>query len=248
MSSEKRYDLRGLARSNLHVHTQNSLCAKEGMTMENILEEADRCGLDAIAITDHHNSADFPVLQNNADLKARADRQGARVRVLYGAELSAYGVGLYLDSPEVNRALDYRLYTCNHYHLDFWEHPEEKTPRAYVEHTLRILRQLFRSGRADCVAHPFIGRFIRCFEDRTLVTRAITDQELGDIMALADAHGVAWELNTGALLSDPAFARRYFRMGKEVGVRFHLGTDAHRIDQIDTRPLLERLQAILEGE
>ena len=80
------------------------------------------------------------------------------------------------------------------------------------------------------------------------MTQAITDRELGEIMALADAHGVAWELNTGALLGDPAFGRRYFRMGKEVGVRFYLGTDAHRLHQIDTQPLLESLQAILEAE
>ena len=42
---EATYDLDELARFNLHCHTHYSNCAKREMTVENIIKEAERCGL-----------------------------------------------------------------------------------------------------------------------------------------------------------------------------------------------------------
>ena len=44
-------------------------------------------------------------------------------------ELSGYGIGKTLEGDKLRNALDYRLYSCNHYHLDFWEQAAEITPR-----------------------------------------------------------------------------------------------------------------------
>jgi len=179
-------------------------------------------------------------------LRQEAAEYDSSIKVLYGAELSAYGIGRVLEPIEVNRALDYRLYSYNHYHLDFWEHPADKSPRGYVNHGLEILRQLILSGLADCIAHPFFGRFINISEDKTLITKEMSDKELGDIMELGRDHGVAWEINLGAILGDTEFARRYWNIGKEIGVIFHFGTDAHRLASIDTREALELLKPILD--
>lgn len=239
------YDLDVLWRCNLHIHTAFSRCAKPEMTVVNILRTAYEAGLSTIALTDHFNYADYPAISNISVLREQVRHHNPGIRVLYGAELSACGQGVFLDSLDVNRALDYRLYSCNHYHLDFWEHPALRTPRGYALHALNVLDALIDSGRADCIAHPFIGRFVRCFEDRTLVTQAITDAELGDILSYGTSHGVAWEVNLGAMLADPAFARRYWNLGRETGAFFHFGSDAHRLCEIAPMDGIEKLKRLL---
>ena len=244
--TERTYDLNVLARQNLHIHTTHSPCAKSEMLVKNIVHQAVQDGLEVIAFTDHYNSTDLPIIDLNRQLERQVQETGANIRVLYAAELSAYGVGKFLDSIELNRMLDYRLYAYNHFHLQYWEHPEERTPRGYVEHQIQVLESLFATDRADCVAHPFIGRFIRCFEDRMLVTKEITDQELGDIMEKGMKSQVAWEINVPAVLSDPEFSKRYWNIGKEVGVTFNLGTDAHALLPVRTKQYLEQLKSILD--
>ena len=248
MIGEPIYDLEELATWNMHIHTAFSLCAKPEMRIVDIVREARNAGLTQIAITDHFNTANLDRMEQIRTLKTELAEAGwnePNLKILYGAELSAYGVGKFLDPLEVNILLDYRLYTYNHYQLDFWEHPEDKSPRGYVDHALRILTGIFREKRADSIAHPFIGRFIHCFEDRTMVTRAITDNELGDIMVLGKENCCAWELSVNSILADPDFGRRYWRIGKEAKVVFNLATDAHRLRDIDPHNLLNQVKAIL---
>jgi histidinol phosphatase-like PHP family hydrolase len=239
------YNFNVLAKHNLHIHSIYSGCAKPEMIVSNILECARNSKIQTIAFTDHYNSKDTKILDNNNNLKKQAQECDTDINVLYGAELSAYGIGKYLDDICVNQQLDYRLYSYNHYHLDYWEHPEDKTPRGYVNHGLQLLEHLLKSRRADCIAHPFIGRFIRCFNDRTLVTKEIRDNELGDILELGMKYEVAWELNVNSIIADPEFGKRYWKIGKEVGVIFHMGTDAHRLQYIDTLQYLDIIRKIL---
>jgi histidinol phosphatase-like PHP family hydrolase len=242
---EKTYDLSELARYNLHIHTTFSSCAKPEMELCRILQYAEKSNIKTIAITDHFNSRNFNILANNNELKRQASSCHTNVKVLYGAELSAYGVNKYLDSLEINQELDYRLYSYNHYHLDFWEHPLDRTPRGYVNHGIEVLKHLIISGRADCIAHPFIGRFIKISDDKTLVTKEMKDKELGDILDLGRNHNVAWEINLGAVLGDPNFAKRYWNVGKEIGVVFHFGTDSHNLASIDTDKAVEQIRPLL---
>lgn len=244
--NKETYDLDELSRYNLHIHSTYSGCGKPEMQMCSIIEEAQKNNFEIIAITDHYNSKECRILENNQELKRQASNCNGNIKILYGAELSAYGVGKCLDTIEINRALDYRLYSYNHYHLDYWEHPEDRSPRGYVNHAIEVLTHLCESGRADCIAHPFIGRFIRCFDDRTLVTKEITDKELGDILKVGKDNKVAWEINVGAMMGDPEFARRYWNIGKEVGVVFNFGTDAHRLISMNRSQAVKQLKTILE--
>jgi histidinol phosphatase-like PHP family hydrolase len=241
------YDLDELARCNLHVHTHYSGCAKPEMVIPAIIKKAEEAGLSMIALTDHYNFFDFDkdYLRQIEVLKNYAAWSKTGLKVLYSSELSAYAPGKQLESFETNRALDYRLYSCNHYHLSFWGHPEEKTARGYAVYSMQIISELAVSGRADCIAHPLIGRFVKCCDDGTEVTRAITDEELFDLSVLLRENHVAWEINVGAFLGDPAFGRRLWHIGKEAGTTFHFGTDAHRLDAIDTKTHLGELKKIL---
>lgn len=246
---EKCYDIRELAKSNLHVHTSFSGCAKPEMRMKEMVRRAGELKLEVIAITDHFNDPSTPILEKNMCDRFVLEnyRDGVETRFIFGAELSAVGVGKYLDSPEVNRALEYRLYSANHYHLDIWEQPEDKSARGYALHTLAVLTELILSRRADCIAHPCMGGYVKQLgDDAGSLTRAITDNELGDLMALARDNNVAWEINEGAALGFRDFSERFWNIGREVGVVFHFGTDAHSLQDMDTLKNIDELGKIFK--
>ena len=143
-------------------------------------------------------------------------------------ELSGYGIGKTLEGDKLRNALDYRLYSCNH----------------YAEHALKNVTSLIKSGKPDCIAHPLTAGYVRAFEDKTLVSQAITDNELGDIMTLAKEHEVAWELNIGNIYGDPEFSRRMWNIGRELGSCFNMGADAHLIKNIDFAPHMSEIKKI----
>ncbi len=244
---ERTYDLDALAAHNLHIHTVFSHCAKPEMTLAPIIETAQAAGLETIALTDHFNTdiSNKQFLRHIASLRSKAETVSSRVKILFGGELSAYSPGETLENEAVRQALDYRLYSCNHYHLDFWGQPDDKTPRGYAEYSLRVISSVIVNGSADCIAHPLIGRFVKVFEDKTLITKAVTDNELGALFELSNQYRTAWEINTGAVLGDPDFARRLWHIGKEVGVVFCYGTDAHLLKNIDTAQRLPEIKEIL---
>nr|HQH62218.1 PHP domain-containing protein [Clostridiales bacterium] len=208
------YDLDCLARKNLHIHTCFSSCGKPEMNTADIIARAEECGLEEIALTDHYNDdidADR-FLVRIAYLRREASKAQGGLKVHIGAELSCYAPGQTLEPPQVRQALDFRLYSCNHYHLDFWGQPDDLSPRGYALHSIETVGSLIESGKAHGIAHPFIGRFIKAHPDRTAVTREIGDNELGELMERSARKGCAWEINTGAVVSDPCFARRLWHL------------------------------------
>lgn len=244
---EKTYDIEELAKWNMHMHTTFSKCAKEGMDFENIIAHAEAANLEMIALTDHYND-DITIeeyLDNILGNRKKANECGSKIKILIGNELSGYGIGKTLESDDYRALLDYKLYSLNHYHLGFWEHPEDKSARGYAEHSLKNAESIIVSGKADCIAHPFIGRFIRSLEDRNDITRAIKDNELGDLFQLAVKHEVAFEINTGSVMQDPEFAKRMWNIGKETGLMFNMGTDAHTPAAIDVAQHIPRIKEIL---
>ncbi len=238
------YDLKELAQSNLHIHTTFSGCAKREMELPEILRRAKESGLKRIALTDH-SPVQGSFAAQIAQLKEQLAVLETPVAVLFGAELSGYGVGKLSEDAQIRASLDYRLVSYNHYHQEFYEQPKQRDAAGYKAFAKTVLQSLFALGEADCIAHPFIGRFMHTLEDKHDATRIWTDNELGDILQAGTRAQVAWELNTGAILGDPDFFRRYFAIGKETGAVFNLGTDAHRLDGIDTRQYLPELERIL---
>lgn len=243
---DKTYDIYELAKYNTHIHTHFSRCAKPEMIVADIVKAADAAGLEIIALTDH----DYPNKKNavaaqRLEILGELEKVEHNVKVLVGSELSAYGVGEFTNDIACDEALDYRLYTTNHFHQDYWKHPEVKTPRAYAEFMLAIMNSVLDMRKADCFAHPFMAGYIHAFDDPHEVTRAFTDNDIGDILTKANSLGTAWELNIGAVAGDPEFHHRYFQIGKEVGVTFNIGTDAHLLRNIDTHQFTDMLKKIL---
>ena len=245
---ERVYDLDALVEHNVHTHSVNSLCAKPEMTPEAMIRRAEEAGLKTLAVTDHSDPGDaIDTYANFLTYKEKLRSIDTPVRVLIGAELSAYGVGKYAEPFEVDRALDCASYSHIHYHLACWEHPADRSPRGYAEHELRVLNALFESGRADHIAHPFSPLKMHFFNEaeKAATLDAITENELGEILEKGERAACSWELHTPTVFRFPAFSRRMFCLGKEIGVHFLVGTDAHRLADLAPQGLAERLKAAL---
>lgn len=237
---EPTFDIDELLSCNYHIHTSFSRCGKSEMKLSAIIEEAERCGLKEIAITDHIHPGEQQKAQRIIPiLRRKLSSLSPSVRVYIGAELSAYGEHRY-SFRDSDFPLDYRLYSHNHYHMFGWEQPKDPSPEGYKRHCRNTMENVIRSGKADCLAHPFFDHYIvREFEDvygfrRGDITSLWTENEIGDLLTLGKENAVAWELNTSMLPKYPEFAKKYFSIGKEVGVCFQVGTDAHSLAAIDT--------------
>ena len=248
---EPTYDLDILCRQNLHIHSSFSGCAKPEMTLNDIVRTAELNGLEMIAITDHVQAAtedEFRV--SLSKLIEQAKTIESPVRVLIGAELSAYGVNNF-NYPNNDIELDYRLWAQNHYHVSTWIQPEDTSPVGYKNHIIETLTNLIKSDRADCIAHPFHDEYLTNSKRLNVgfakgsVPSCFSDNEIGDLLTLGREHETAFELNLNAIAGYPEFCRRMYNIGREVGVYFNIGTDAHSLDRIDTKQFIERTKNFL---
>lgn len=241
---EKTYDIDELVKCNMHIHTAFSRCAKPEMKVRDIVKTAEEAGLTMIALTDH----DYPDEKNFVSEQRKyilSELGETKIKVLAGAELSCVGIGKFNNDEWCDLEMDYKLYTMNHFHMPYWEQPEDKTPRGYALQMLKMAESVIEMRKADCFAHPLMPGYIRTLPDENEVTKAYTDNELGDIMEKATKKEIAWELNTVAIKKYPEFFRRYFHIGKEVGVVFNIGTDAHLLCNVDSKQCAEKLKEIL---
>lgn len=242
------YDIDELARFNLHIHTCFSGCAKDEMTFENIVRIAENTGLDTIALCDHiYKPEDLPEFNKNCEiLRNKRDKAGSKVKILIGGEFSCYGVDSYtLKGIDINT--EYRLYAQNHFHVTGWEHPENNTPEGFKELTKKMLHNLFKDKAADTIAHPLNGNYLRKMMgwESDVLGKCWKDHEIAEILSEAFESGCALEINTAAMYGDPALIRRMYNIGKELGVVFTLGTDAHRLENIDTKSFTDELKRIV---
>lgn len=245
---EKTYDIDELMQNNMHTHSTFSLCSKPEMNLADMIKAAENYGIKTLAVTDHSDpESDIDVKKNTGILKVQLKEIQTDVRVLIGSELSAYGVGKFADDDELNACLDYRSYSCVHYHLEPWEHPEDRSPYGYSRHMLKVAESLIDSGRADNFAHPFSPGKMKFFneEEKKEMLRCLTDNDLGYIMEKAEKNAVSWELHSGTICSFPEYGKRFFNIGKEVGVHFTVGTDAHRLQHISTKDFCQRFKEII---
>lgn len=241
---EKTYDIDELVKHNMHIHTTFSGCAKPEMTVQNIIRTAEKAGLEMIALTDHDNPENKNIVAPRREFLL-SEIGETDIKVLVGAELSCTGIGKFLNDEDCDSQMDYKLYTMNHFHVSFWDQPEDKSPRGYAVQMLKMAESVIEMRKADCFAHPFMPGYIKTIPDRDDVTKAYTDNELGDIMEKATKKEIAWELNTSAVMRYPEFYHRYFQIGKEVGAIFNVGTDAHLLCNVNSKQFAEKLKEIL---
>jgi len=230
---------------NLHVHSVVSNCAKPDMLIPDIAREAERCALETVAIVDHIDEAEDPareaLVAANRQIIEKLDTP---VRVLAGTETTVVAPGRPAVSERTRRYLDIVLLAVNHYHLANVQHPAERTPRGYAEHHLLMIRSVAVLPAVDVIVHPFVHGKLRDL-DKQEILAAYDRPAMRDALAAMADHGVRLELNPGHVRAAPDFFSEVVRMGREVGLRFTMGTDAHRLVELCYRdgaaPLLESI-------
>ncbi len=247
--TEKTYNIDELCENNLHTHSVFSKCSKPEMIFEDMVKTAEKLGLKTLAITDHSDLHDeICTIGNYRKLKKRLNNINSNINVLIGSELSAYGCGKFSEPYRIDKELDFSSYSCVHYHLDYWEQPKDRSPIGYARHMIDMLEALFETDRADCIAHPFSPCKMKFFNksEQDEMLSLISDNQLGDIMLKGENAGCAWELHKSSVMNFPDFYKRFFHIGKEAGVHFSVGTDAHKLNDISTEEFRIYLKELIK--
>ncbi len=217
---------------NMHVHSRVSLCAKPEMELEAVVGAAYHAGLDLIGLSDHIDEADDSAREAlvlaNRELVARS---GSPVRVLVGTETTVLSPGRPAAGDGAREALDFVSVALNHYHLKNVEHPVERTPQGYAAHHLEMMRATIECPWVDIVVHPFLHGKLSA-ADHSRVLEAYDRREMRDTLELMAKQDVRMELNPGHVAHAPGFFAEVVEMGRQAGLRFVIGTDAHRLVDI----------------
>ena len=233
-----------------HVHTNLSLCAVEGATLPLYLAKATENGIEKIAITNHmwdhavdgwqrlasdfYHVQDFEHISKIRDEIDAANKANPGIKILFGCEAEyCYEKRRPAISPAVAEQMDVLLVPNSHTHLTM---PKE----FYSSHErhIRFMTDAFMDTVNSDVAkyitaipHPFLA--VCCPYNNKLLLNEISDDCFKRCFDAAANKGIALEINPNfiknrplsAVYDDPIF--RMFRIGKECGCKFTVGSDAH---------------------
>ena len=228
----------------LHIHSHLSLCSADPeQTVARIWRHAKENGLSTVAVTDHYwdnavpgasswySTQTFEHIARSLPLQ-----QADGVRTLFGCETDLdrnFTLGI---PPSRYTDFDFIIIPTTHLHMDGFTIREEDLPsherRAalWVERLDAVLNMSLPFEKVG-IAHLVCGLLDRRSRDDYLKTLSlIPSEEMERLFAKAARCGCGIELN----LSDMSFpdeqsetVLRPFRIAKNCGCKFYLGSDAH---------------------
>lgn len=208
-----------------HVHTRLSPCALPEMSVRDIAKNCAARGIRYLGLADHVAVGTDPAIFE----RSRRELKGisAPIEVFLGCEVDILGVGRHLASEAMKSGLDFICVAANHFHDPAVEQPAEESLECVGRHFLEMFRYACSLDFADFIAHPlyvYPGTF-----DPTCL-ELITDEDIAGCLSLAKRNGIAMEISPRALDREQLYFRmRFLRMCKEAGLKFSIGSDAHRL-------------------
>jgi len=257
-----------IIKHDFHIHTNLSLCANKEATLEMYAQKGRELGLEKMAITNHlwdhaipdwkndensefYQVQDFDYISKEIELIENANRNGANF--LFGCE-AEYSFKHHRPaiSPAVAEQMDVLLVPNSHTHLTM--------PKSYYEpHEMHI--EFMKNAFMDIVnsdvakyitaiPHPFMA--VCCPYDNRMLLNEISEEDFKVCFSAAAEKGIALELNPNFIKNkplnmvydDPIF--RMYRIGKECGCKFTVGTDAHGTNGHDNFSLVYILCSVLD--
>lgn len=232
-----------------HIHTNASWCAAAAMTPAAITDAARRRGVGVIGFADHLWLTK-PVAGRPRDAARPAPERIMRIRtlldvlprsgphILLGAEADC-APELGIAGGESLAGLDYVVGAYHFSEIRTGQAPWPDTPEALAGVMLGGLRSVVTARHVRVAGHPFFipprvyHALAGDLRDRLAVTFALVAAGAPPLLALARDAGIAIELNAKALgpMHRPALAPVY-RAAKEIGCRFVLSSDAHRLEDV----------------
>jgi histidinol phosphatase-like PHP family hydrolase len=233
----------------MHVHTNASWCAAREMSPWAIAGAAGTAGARIIGLADHlwldPKRGTRPAAERLFRLRDEAFHCGSGASLRLGAEADC-APGLGVAGGETLRRLDFAVVSYHFADLRRGTRDWPTSPEKLAEIMVEGFRSVVEAPFVTIAGHPFfvplriMGRMPAVVTTRLSETFDRARRQAEPWLVLAARRGIALELNAKAL---GPLARRmllpFFRDAAEIGCRFALSSDAHRLADIgETRALL----------
>jgi len=239
--------MRYIVDHDLHLHSELSLCSNDKeQSPENILKYGEENGLTTLCLTDHYwdetveaklNS--FYAQQDLAHIeKALPLPQGEKTRFLFGVEVDLdINCTLGISRKMFDR-FDFVIIPTTHLHMNGFtvrgdETTEERT-KLWIDRFDAVLNMDLPFEKVG-IAHLTCS--LMHTDHHLEVLSAIPDEEYRRLFTKAAKCGVGIELNFNSLkLTDETrdIMLKPYRIAKECGCKFYLGSDAHHNKTFET--------------
>lgn len=249
--------------NDLHIHSKKSLCSNDPeQNNEAILRYAKENRLHTICLTDHFWDKDvegasewYSKQDYNHISSAKPLPQDDDVKFLFGCETELNRFLTLGISKEKYDLFDFIIIPTTHFHMRGYTIFEEDALNAesrakvWVNHLGAVLDMDLPFHKVG-IAHLSCSLIAPTREEYLEVLRLIPEDEMKKLFSKAAKLGVGIELNA----LDMSFADheaetvlRIYRIAKEMGCKFYLGSDAHHVkDFANTKQIFERAVDLLE--
>ncbi len=230
-----------------HIHSQLSSCSRDPeQNNERILKYAEDEGLHTIVLADHfwdetvpgaskwYSAQDYPHI-----CQAKPLPQSDKVKFLFGCETEMDKNMTVGCSRERMEEFDFIVIPTTHFHMEKFTISEENlaTPQTRAQvwvDKLDALLSMDLPFHKIGIAHLICGLIWKGDRAKYLETLdSITDADMHRIFAKAARLGVGIEINMSYPDEERDTVLRPFRIAKEEGCKFYLGSDAHHPAALD---------------
>lgn len=224
-----------------HIHSELSSCSRDPeQSPARILKYAEDEGLHTIVLADHfwdekvpgaskwYSTQDFAHISKSKPLP-----QSDKVRFLFGCETEMDKNMTVGCSRERMEELDFIVIPTTHFHMERFTIAEEclATPQTRAQvwvDKLDALLSMDLPFHKIGIAHPVCPLIWKGDRAKYLATLdAISEADMHRIFAKAARLGVGIEINMSYPDEERDTVLRPFRIAKEEGCKFYLGSDAH---------------------
>lgn len=227
-----------LPRYDCHVHTTNSPCGEQDMTLENILAEARRLGLKGLCLTDHMH----PDTDPDSFGRLRAELANADVgdlRVWIGCEADVLAPGRWSLTNEQASTMDVVLVAPYHA-IDCIQRPTGEAESDAVDYLLQMMHAALDCPGVDIIVHPLWFQSGGRYDVTAVIRTVLKSRAMTEFLRRAVHDNVAVELSR-RLLTDPylALVKPFYQRCLDLGIKIALGSDAHAPAMMDVWEVLD---------
>jgi histidinol phosphatase-like PHP family hydrolase len=205
-----------------------------------IVRVAAERGMQTIAFTDHwYPSSDIAIIDGTRAAVSDAQRQlGTSLKVFYGCEAEIMSPGATSASAELAKRLDFVMVAATY----FCNKPMTVLPDGDDDFHARYFLRMFEFGVSlpwvSVMAHPFNNMHGFCSNN---IFKIITDSDLIPGIEAAAENAVAMEISRRMFASQEQyrFLINFYGLCRKSGVKFTLGSDAHRLKDVAQIHLLQ---------
>jgi len=245
------------------MHTYLSRCSNDpDFLPPAIIKHSKTNGIKLLGFTDHFWDKSMPGGDNNVyrnqdyahvtKIHEMMPDEIDGIKILFGCETEYYGKGRIGISKETAAKFDFVIAPTNHTLTFYADEEGLETPQQLARELVKRFKEVLTFDVATSICHPFLPLGFMEIGDKILNT--MSREELNECFSMAKEKGVSIELNSCTFASnydrgtdgftDDSFLR-IFIIAKEAGAKFHFGSDAHSLDDIDRLMKLEKYINIL---